>query len=321
MDLFKKVQIGSSSIQGKGLFALCHIKKGERIFLAEGPIINYPFLPNYRKGPHWLNVGEKKWMMPLETTPWRFINHSCEPNVGLKGKLQVTAMRDILAGEEINIDYSITESHPNWEMNCLCGSKNCRKTIRSIQYLNWERFQIYQDFIPPFLKKMYFKEKIYPTTEQTKTVKAKLPIKKGEILFKVEGPIVNYKFPPNYRIGPKWLGVGKQKWIIPLRDNALNFIKQSCCPNTGILDKNLVVAIRDIEKDEILTMDDTITETDSRWKKKCDCGQVNCRRIIRSIQFLPPELYKKYLPYIPTFAQAAYLEAKGLALGTPTRLG
>ncbi len=312
MELFKKVQILTSPIQGKGIFARTDLKVGEAIFTAKGPFIRYPFLPNSRKGPHWLNIGNKMWMMPLEKTPWRYINHSCEPNAGLHGRTQVVAMQAIKAGQEILIDYSITESHPDWEMKCLCRNANCRSSIRSIQFLPWSFYERYEDFIPTFLKRSYLKDKIYPTHKKSHGVFAKQAIKKGELLFKVDGPVVEYRFPPNYRLGPHWLAVGKQKWIIPLENNPWNFLKHSCEPNTGLLNKNEVVAMRDILPGQELTMDDSITEADPRWKKPCTCGQKNCRKIIRSIQFLPAERFKKYEPYLSTFAKAVYHESRSL---------
>lgn len=312
MDLFKKVQILSSPIQGKGIFAIKDLKKGEAIFTAKGPLIHYPFLPNFRKGPHWLNVGNKTWMMPLEKTPWRYINHSCAPNAGLQGRTQVVAMEPIHSGQEILIDYSITESHPDWEMKCQCKVPNCRGAIRSIQFLPWSFYERYEPYIPVFLKRIYLKDKVFPTLKKSKGVFAKQNLKKGEYLFKVEGPVVEYTFPPDYRLGPHWLAVGKQKWIIPLENNPWNFLKHSCEPNTGLVNKNEVVAMRDLLPGEELTMDDSITEADPRWKKKCNCGEKSCRKVIRSIQFLPQEKFRKYLPYMPTFTQAVYKETKNL---------
>lgn len=316
-NVFKNVQIRNSPIQGKGIFASRDIKKNEVLFSAKGPIICYPFLPNYRKGPHWLNVGEKQWLMPLEKTPWRYVNHSCVPNVGLRGKVQVVAMRDLKEGEEILIDYSITESHPMWGMKCLCKNASCRKLIRGIRDLPETFYKTYEPYIPVFLKKIYLQDKIHPLNKKSKGVFAKRSLKKGELIFKVEGPEVHYSFPPNYRVGPTWLAVGKRKWIIPLADSPWNVMRHSCEPNAGMMKRNMVVAMRDIRKDEELTMDDSITEADPLWRKQCACGQKNCRGLIRSIQFLPESLYKKYFPYLPTFTQSVYQECKGLDLGVP----
>lgn len=313
MSLFEKVHLQTSSIQGRGIFAKRKIKKNEVLFNAIGPFIHFPLLPNHRKGPHWLNVAEKTWMMPIEKTPWRYINHSCAPNAGLKGSTTVVAMQEIKKGEEILIDYSITESHPEWSMNCLCKTKHCRATIRGIQSLPWERYEAYKPYIPAFLKKLYLKDKIYPTYKKASGVFAKQKIKKGELLFKVEGPTVKYSFPPDYRLGPHWISVGKQKWLIPLENNPCNFLKHSCQPNTVLTGKNEVLALSEIQQGEELTIDDSITELDPRWKRKCNCGEKNCRKVIRSIQFLPEEIFKKYEPYVSDFASKTYKGTKAVS--------
>jgi len=36
-----------------------------------------------------------------------FLNHSCEPNVGILGQIIFVAMRNIDSGEELTIDYAL----------------------------------------------------------------------------------------------------------------------------------------------------------------------------------------------------------------------
>ena len=63
-----------------------------------------------------------------------FFNHSCEPNCGFRGQIFLVAMRDIKNNEEITFDYAMVVSKPigsdfQFEMECNCGSTNCRKKI------------------------------------------------------------------------------------------------------------------------------------------------------------------------------------------------
>jgi D-alanine-D-alanine ligase-like ATP-grasp enzyme len=59
---------------------------------------------------------------------WRPINHSCDPNVEMKG-LDVVARRDIHPGEQLTIDYAAF-CGPDMEIfQCRCGSPMCRGTI------------------------------------------------------------------------------------------------------------------------------------------------------------------------------------------------
>ena len=68
-----------------------------------------------------------------------FLNHSCSPNAKISkntNRLFVIAMDTILKGEEVVIDYStILASDDTWEMNCNCGSENCRGLIKKFNSL------------------------------------------------------------------------------------------------------------------------------------------------------------------------------------------
>jgi len=70
-----------------------------------------------------------------ETAYAYYLNHSCNPNSGIRDKVIIVAMRDIERGEEITLDYSITEADRTGKLKCKCGDQNCRKIIRSIQFL------------------------------------------------------------------------------------------------------------------------------------------------------------------------------------------
>ena len=75
-----------------------------------------------------------------------FMNHSCNPNAALiiptekqpiLGVVFVNfvALSDIEVGDEITWDYSTTMYQDDWEIDCRCGSRNCRKRIREFRYL------------------------------------------------------------------------------------------------------------------------------------------------------------------------------------------
>lgn len=299
--------IKKSKIQGRGIFAATSFRKGQEIFRAEGPVINYAKPQSWRLGPHWINVGENQWMVPYARSIWRFINHSCEPNAIIARGRKVVALRLIRPDEEVTIDYSFTESQATWHMSCRCRSAQCRKVVRSVHFLPEPLFQKHRRYVQTFLKREYARHKtelIRKGTEQM--IIAKRPLHKGETIFKVEGPTILYKRPPNYWLGYRWLWVGRNSWIIPEEDNPWNFMRHSCNPNVGLNDAREVVALKAIRRNEELSIDNSITEADPRWRMKCACGAQNCRRIVRAIQFLPTETFRKYLPHIPSFLQKVY---------------
>ena len=57
-----------------------------------------------------------------------YLNHSCDPNLGIDGQIIFAALRDIEAGEELFFDYG-TGDDDEWEMECTCGAAECRVTI------------------------------------------------------------------------------------------------------------------------------------------------------------------------------------------------
>jgi uncharacterized protein len=57
------------------------------------------------------------------------LNHSCDPNVGVRGQITFVAMRDVEVGAELTIDYAMIDGDPAERMECSCGSASCRKLI------------------------------------------------------------------------------------------------------------------------------------------------------------------------------------------------
>jgi len=309
----KNISIKSSPIAGRGIFAEKNFKMGEIIFLVQGATIKYPFLPDWRIGQDWLNIGPNIWKIAYRDNPWSFINHSCEPNSGLLEKTKVVATSPIAIGEEITIDYSCTEaSSSRWKMKCKCASPQCRKTIRTIQFLPENLFKKYQKYIPSFLQKEHLAQKVYEgnTGTGTQTLFAKEKIKKGEILFTVKGPLIHYSKAPHSKIGFRWLGIRKNTWMIPQRENPWRVMRHSCNPNVGLKGQRKAVAMRTIYPHEEIKIDDSITEADPNWKVKCHCESLHCRKEIRSIQYLPKKLFNKYKPFIPKSFQEVYRKSR-----------
>lgn len=155
----EKTYIATSKIAGKGCFANQNIKKDEIIFIAKGVKKKDSYDPNYEYGSHWMAIGKYKWLSPLRSNSLWFINHSCEPNAGLKRKINIVAMKNIKKGKEITLDYSTTEDDPYWKMKCSCGNKNCRKIIRNIHFLPENFLKKYKSYIPKWLQKSYIKNR------------------------------------------------------------------------------------------------------------------------------------------------------------------
>ncbi|MFA7309821.1 MAG: SET domain-containing protein [Candidatus Paceibacterota bacterium] len=159
-------EIRPSKIEGLGAFANRTIQKGERICSMRGKKRSFAWFEKYhlnkdqRISCDHLQIGIRTYI--LLDDPYFRINHSCEPNAGIRGKWTLSAMRTIQAGEEITYDYSTTEWTPpdypayyvdGWPMSCKCGAKHCRKSIGCFPYLpeslkrKYIESGIIQDFI------------------------------------------------------------------------------------------------------------------------------------------------------------------------------
>ena len=82
-----------------------------------------------------------------------YLNHSCDPNLWITDAIKLTARRDILAGEEVTMDYATHFEDPSWTMKdaCNCASRNCRRTITGNDWMKKELHVMYGDHFTPFL--------------------------------------------------------------------------------------------------------------------------------------------------------------------------
>jgi len=85
-----------------------------------------------------------------------YVNHSCEPNAGIKGQISLVAMRDIKKGEEITFDYGTVvyrqKGAPKYELICLCGSKSCRKKITQYDWKIPSLQKKYRGYFPYYIQ-------------------------------------------------------------------------------------------------------------------------------------------------------------------------
>ncbi len=154
-----KIYIGKSKLHGKGLFANQNIKKGEIIAIIKGKVVNWIVINKSTSavGPNWIGLRKNHWINPNHT--FEKLNHSCNPSSGIRGSRTLVAIRNIKNEEEVTIDYSITEEDLFWRLNskCKCGSKKCRKIIRSIQFLPLKTYKSYLPYVPNYFQKVYLR--------------------------------------------------------------------------------------------------------------------------------------------------------------------
>src|SRR4051812_48175458 len=158
--LSEKTTVKESPIHGRGLFARAPIVAGEIVAVKGGRIITGETLEALRPrlGSAEIQIGDDLFICP-ETEEERegsmiFSNHSCDPNIGVRGQIVFVAMRDIAAGEELTHDWAMTDDDDN-VTPCECGAANCRGTITG---KDWQRADLQERYAGYF--SAYLVEKI-----------------------------------------------------------------------------------------------------------------------------------------------------------------
>ena len=155
------IEIKETKNKGNGVFASRDFKKGELILRIEGKIAeteNNPNLTGFSKEiqdhcfPFEKREKKRKYVLPK--APWKYLNHSCDPNAGIKNNVEIVAMKQINKGEEITFDYAMNNID-NWKTKCSCGSKNCRKIISTFDALDTKTKKKYLPYVIDSIKKKY----------------------------------------------------------------------------------------------------------------------------------------------------------------------
>lgn len=125
------VRIGVTRV-GLGVFACCELEVDQLVAEIRGRIV----IDGDYGSEYCVDLGDDATLEPGE--PFRFLNHSCDPNCELIlwrsrrvhsrriSRLWLQTTRAIAAGDELTIDYAWPADAA---IRCDCQSKNCRGWI------------------------------------------------------------------------------------------------------------------------------------------------------------------------------------------------
>jgi len=137
-----KTEVRESKIHGRGLFAAADIAKDEIVAVKGGHIVDRKTLGEKISpvlGPVEIQIDDDLFIAPVteeeRETSMLYSNHSCDPNLGMRGEITFVAMRDICAGEELTHDWAMTDDD-DYSIECNCGVPDCRKTLSG---KDWQR--------------------------------------------------------------------------------------------------------------------------------------------------------------------------------------
>jgi len=161
-----KIEVRTSDLEGRGVFAVTRIGKDEVVAIKAGHIVTSDELAEITSsvGDYALQIHDGLYLSPRSRDELErmaiFINHSCNPNVGFLGQIVYVAMRNIEPGEELCHDYSM-ERTDDYSLECRCGSHCCRGKVTGD---DWKRTDLQERYGARFSS--YILEKIERSKKQ-----------------------------------------------------------------------------------------------------------------------------------------------------------
>jgi len=127
-----------SRIHAAGVFTSTPIHKGERIVEYTGRRISPEEADRLYEGAprtYLYGLDDGKTVIDGDGIG-AYVNHSCDPNCEVheaNGRVWITAIREIEAGEELLWDYNLYDD--DGPAPCHCGSPKCRGTMYSREWM------------------------------------------------------------------------------------------------------------------------------------------------------------------------------------------
>ncbi|CAB3726899.1 SET domain-containing protein [Paraburkholderia rhynchosiae] len=138
----RRIAVRNSTIHGKGVFALRQIAAGERIIEYKGELTGWrrAAARQQSQAGHTFVFGLSDGRVidgSRHGNSARFLNHACVPNceaIEAGNRVFIYALRDILPGDELFIDYGLSvdgevDEDIRAHYACHCGAAECRQSM------------------------------------------------------------------------------------------------------------------------------------------------------------------------------------------------
>ena len=163
-----KAGFKKSRIHGLGLFAVKPIRKGEIVAIKGGHIFHENEIRRMEaeSDESYIQIEDEFYIGAMNKQEVKgnklFLNHSCDPNLGIRGQITFVAMRNIKAGQELTYDWAVENAWKGvWKLKCNCGAKNCRRYLRGRDWQLGHLQKKYKGFFSA-----YIQEKIYKSSKK-----------------------------------------------------------------------------------------------------------------------------------------------------------
>jgi hypothetical protein len=159
-----KLELRNSGIHGIGVFAVSDIDPHEIVWVRTGHVTSLEEANALDRllGDFSLQIEEGLFLSPKNSEELSqtgiFFNHSCSPNVFIRGQITFVTTSAVVKGTELTVDYATIEARENFFIQCACRTPHCR---REISGGDWKRADIqmkYDGKFAQFLQRQIYEE-------------------------------------------------------------------------------------------------------------------------------------------------------------------
>lgn len=149
-----RLQVQRSPVHGQGLFVDAPVAAGEVLMVWGGTLYTEDDLAHGRvpTGTSYSVVAPGQVLVGPSDGMDYFLNHSCDSDLWMDDEVTVSARRDLLAGQEVRLDYALVESeHGYLLVPCRCGTPICRGRVTGDDWRHADLQERYAGHFLPFL--------------------------------------------------------------------------------------------------------------------------------------------------------------------------
>jgi hypothetical protein len=158
-----KIEPRAATAKGRAVFCVNPIQKDEVVAILGGELLSLAVALSLTDDDksQCLQIEEDHvlWISSFTQSTADWINHSCDPNLGLSGQITLIALRDIAVGEEVCYDYAMSDGSNIDEFSCQCGAPACRRSVSGRDWMNPALQKAYVGHFSPYLTRRIVKLK------------------------------------------------------------------------------------------------------------------------------------------------------------------
>ena len=158
--LHPHIQVLTSPIHGRGLFATGHLPAGVTVATLAGQLASEAELRQLlaagsasQRYVDTICVDEHAHLVLPPGQPIHYGNHSCDPNLWHTDAYTLATRRGVHRGEELTVDYATQTVSADFQMHCRCAAPTCRQVVTGNDWQIPQWRERYQGHVVPAVAK------------------------------------------------------------------------------------------------------------------------------------------------------------------------